>query len=287
MSRVPLSVLITTYNEAENLPACLESVGWADEVLVVDSGSTDATAAVARQFGAGWIVHPYESAARQKNWALPQLRHAWVLVLDADERVSAELAAEIRAVVAADGPQDGYYLQRTSFFLGHRIRHCGWDRDAILRLFRAGRGRYDDRMVHELLALDGRSGTLRGALFHYTYRTLADYLERLGRYTARGAADLRRAGKRASLGALLLRPPARFCRMYFLQHGWLDGIPGLMLCTLAAFSVWLKYARLFEPAPAAADATLPGLASAPQGLDSNATQPVAVRRTTPVEEASS
>ena len=159
--------------------------------------------------------------------------------------------------------------------------------DAILRLFRAGRGRYDDRMVHELLALDGRSGTLRGALFHYTYRTLADYLERLGRYTARGAADLRRAGKRASLGALLLRPPARFCRMYFLQHGWLDGIPGLMLCTLAAFSVWLKYARLFEPAPAAADATLPGLASAPQGLDSNATQPVAVRRTTPVEEASS
>jgi hypothetical protein len=118
----------------------------------------------------------------------------------------------------------------------------------VLRLFRAGRGRYDDRLVHETLQLDGRSGRLRTPLLHYTYRSFSDYLERLDRYTARGAADLRGAGRRPSLAALLWRPPARFLRMYVLQLGFLDGIHGLLLCTLAATSVWLKYARLWEPA---------------------------------------
>jgi glycosyltransferase involved in cell wall biosynthesis len=255
MQRIPLSVLVTTFNEAENLPACLDSVRWAEDVLVVDSGSTDATAAIARAFGTRWLEHPYESAARQKNWALPFLRHPWVLILDADERVSAELAAEIRAVVAADGPEDGYFLHRTSRFLGREIRHCGWDRDDILRLVRAGRGRYDDRMVHEELQLEGHAGKLRGPLRHDTVRSLRDYLDKLDRYTARGAADLRRAGRRPAWTALVLRPPARFLRMYLLQRGFLDGIHGLLLCTLAAFSVWLKYARLYEPESAADGAT--------------------------------
>jgi glycosyltransferase involved in cell wall biosynthesis len=252
MSRLPLSVLVTTLDEADNLPDCLESVRWADEILVVDSGSTDDTVALARRFGARVVVHPYESAARQKNWALPLLRHPWVLILDADERATPELAAEIEAVVRADGPLDGYVIRRRSFFLGHEIRHCGWERDTVLRLFRAGRGRYDDRLVHETLQLDGRAGRLRGALRHFTYRSFADYLERLDRYTSRGAADLRAAGRRRSVAALVVRPPARFLRMYLLQRGCLDGLPGLMVCTLAAYSVWLKYARLFEPGPAPA-----------------------------------
>ncbi len=256
MSRLPLSVLVTTLDEAENLQACLDSVCWADEVVVVDSGSSDATVEIAHRAGARVLVHPYESAARQKNWALPLVRHPWVLILDADERVSPELAAEIQGVLAADGPADGYFLNRRSFFLGQAVRHCGWDRDFILRFFRTTQGRYNDKLVHETLQLDGRSARLRGALWHYTYRSFADYLERLNRYTARGAADLRAAGRRPSIAALLLRPPARFLRMYVLQRGCLDGRVGLLVCTLAAYSVWLKYARLLEPAAVAVRPTI-------------------------------
>lgn len=246
MPRQRLSVLVTTFNEADNLPACLEGVRWADEILVVDSGSRDTTVGIATRAGARVVQHAYESAARQKNWALPQLRHPWVLILDADERVPPALADEIAAVLERDGPCDGYFLRRESTFLGRRIRHCGWDRDRVLRLFRRDRGRYDDRLVHETLQLEGRTGTLRAALAHDTYRSFGDYIERLDRYTQRGAADLRARGARASIWPLLVRPPARFCRMYLLQAGFLDGVHGLLLCTLAACSVWIKYARLFE-----------------------------------------
>jgi glycosyltransferase involved in cell wall biosynthesis len=265
VQRTPLSVVVTTWNEAGNLPGCLESVRWADDVLVVDSGSRDSTVEIARAYGARVLVHPYESAGRQKNWALGHVARPWVLVLDADERPTPELAAEIREVVCRDGPLDGYFLSRRSFFLGREIRHCGWDGDRVLRLFRAGRGLYDDRLVHETLRLDGREGQLHAPLLHYTYRTFSDYLDKLERYTARGAADLRAAGKHASLAALLLRPPARFLRMYFLQLGFLDGVHGLLLCTLSAHSVWLKYARQFEPvvAPGAGTATLEAPVSVP------------------------
>ena len=249
MQRTPLSVIVTTWNEAKNLPGCLESVRWADDLLVVDSGSRDSTVDIARGYGARVLAHPYDSAGHQKNWALAHVGRPWVLVLDADERPTPELAAEIREVVSRDGPRDGYYLRRRSFFLGHEIRHCGWEGDRVLRLFRAGRGLYDDRLVHETLRLEGREDHLLAPLLHYTYRTFSDYLDKLERYTARGAADLRGAGKRASLAALLLRPPARFLRMYCLQLGFLDGVHGLLLCTLSAHSVWLKYARLFEAAP--------------------------------------
>jgi glycosyltransferase involved in cell wall biosynthesis len=214
---------------------------------VVDSGSTDSTRAVAAGLGARVVEHPYESAARQKNWALPQLRHPWVLILDADERLSPELSEEIRTVLSGESPYDGYFLQRRSYFLGRQIRHCGWDRDRILRLFRNGRGRYDDRRVHETLHLEGRAGLLRAPLLHFTYRTFNDYLDKLGRYSARGADDLRATGRGPSVVDLVIRPPARFVRMYVLQRGFLDGIHGLLLCTLTAGSVWLKYARLFEP----------------------------------------
>jgi len=247
VQRAGLSVLVTTWNEARNLPGCLESVRWADELLVVDSGSTDSTREIAEASGARVLVHRYESAARQKNWALPQLRHPWVLILDADERLSPELQKEIQAVLSGDAPYDGYFLQRRSFFLGRQIRHCGWDRDRILRLFRNGRGRYDDRRVHETLQLQGRAGMLQAPLLHFTYRTFRDYLDKLERYSERGADDLRAAGRRPSVLDLLVRPPARFVRMYLLQRGFQDGIHGLLLCTLTAGSVWLKYARLFEP----------------------------------------
>jgi glycosyltransferase involved in cell wall biosynthesis len=248
--QVPLSVLVTTYNEAHNIADCLAGVSWADEILVVDSGSRDRTREIAAQAGARVVEHPYESAARQKNWAIPQLRHSWVLILDADERVPPALAAEIRARIAEDGAAggaaDGYSMRRESTFLGVPIRHAGWGQDRVLRLFRRDRGRYDDVLVHESLELQGRAARLQAPLLHFTYRSLDDYLEKLGRYTARGAADLRTRGKRVSLATLCWRPPARFLRMYVLQAGFLAGGAGLVLCLLTAYSVWLKYAQRWE-----------------------------------------
>jgi glycosyltransferase involved in cell wall biosynthesis len=243
----PLSVLVTTYNEAHNIGDCLEGVAWADEILVVDSGSTDGTREIAARHGARVVQHPYESAARQKNWAIPQLRNSWVLILDADERVTPGLAAEMQDCIAGNGAAaDGYSIRRESTFLGVPIRHAGWGRDRVLRLFRRDLGRYDDVLVHESLELRGRESRLRAPLLHYTYRSLDDYLEKLGRYTARGAADLTRRGKQVSLATLLWRPPARFLRMYVLQAGFLDGGAGLVLCLLTAYSVWLKYAQRWE-----------------------------------------
>ena len=267
MQRKSLSVIVTTWNEAENLPACLESVGWADDLLVVDSGSTDDTREIAARHGARVLLHPYHSAGAQKNWALQQVTGAWVLILDADERVSPELGPAIRAVVEQDGPLDGYFLSRRSYFLGHRIRFCGWRTDRVLRLFRLGRGLYDDRLVHETLQLQGKSGQLRAPLLHYTYRSFSDYLDKLDRYSERGAADLLHAGRRPGVLTLLTRPAARFLRMYVLQLGFLDGVWGLLLCTLASHSVWLKYARMYEPRradahPTTTAASAPGAAAA-------------------------
>jgi glycosyltransferase involved in cell wall biosynthesis len=243
---VPLSVLVITRDEAHNIADCLASVAWADEVLVVDSGSTDGTQELARTTGARVVEHPFESAGRQRNWALPFLRHPWCLVLDADERVTSALASEIVRCIVADGPADGYTLRRRSFFLGTPIRHAGWGRDRVLRLFRRERARYDDALVHESLELSGREDELEAPLLHFTYRTLDDYLAKLASYTARGAADLGRRGERPTLATLLLRPPARFLRMYVLQGGFLDGMAGLVLCLLTAYSVWLKYAQAWE-----------------------------------------
>jgi len=243
---VPLSVLVITYNEAHNIQDCLASVAFAEELLVVDSGSTDGTRELARAAGATVVEHAFESAGRQRNWALPLLRHAWCLVVDADERVTPELEREIEGTVRADGAADGYLIRRRSFFLGTPIRHAGWGRDRVLRLFRRERGRYDDALVHESLELDGQRGELAGLLLHYTYRTLDDYLAKLASYTARGAADLQRRGQRPSLATLLLRPPARFFRMYVMQAGFLDGMAGLLLCLLTGYSVWLKYAQARE-----------------------------------------
>jgi glycosyltransferase involved in cell wall biosynthesis len=243
---LPLSVLVITKNEAHNIADCLASVSFAAEILVVDSGSQDQTRELARSFGARVVEHPFESAARQRNWALPLLRHDWCLVLDADERVTPELALEIQARVLSDGPADGYTLHRRSFFLGTPIRYSGWGRDRVLRLFRRARGRYDDALVHESLKLTGARGELQAPLLHYTYRTLDDYLAKMQDYTARGAADLRARGQRTTLLTLLVRPPARFLRMYVLQRGYRDGVAGLVLCLLTAYSVWLKYAQRWE-----------------------------------------
>ncbi len=244
--REPLSVLVTTKNEERTIRACLESVRWAEEIVVVDSGSTDATVAIARSIADRVLDHDYESPAAQKNWALPQLAHRWVLILDADERVPLPLRGEIEAALSDPARKDGYWIYRENHFAGRPVRSAGWQRDRVLRLFDRTKGAYLPVQVHEEVELRGREGVLGERLFHEPYRDLDHWLEKSDRYSRWSADELRRRGIRASAARLLFRPWLRFFRMYALEGGFREGRRGIVLCWLAAFSVFMKYARRWE-----------------------------------------
>jgi glycosyltransferase involved in cell wall biosynthesis len=239
-----VSLIVITYNEASNIGKCLESAHGVGEIIVVDSFSADETVGIAKRMGAAVFQRPYISAADQKNWAIEKVEREWVLILDADESLSAELSTEIARTLERPD-HDGYWLRRRNVFLGTRIRFCGWQRDRVLRLFRRETGHYPAKAVHEKLELKGRPGKLRGFLDHNPYRDLDDYMQRMRNYSKRGAEELFKR-RRGWFPALFTRPIARFIRMYFLQLGFLDGAAGLKLCRLAAAGVFLKYSFVRE-----------------------------------------
>lgn len=244
--RVPLTVLIPTYNEERNLHDCLASVAWADEILVVDSFSSDRTVAIATATGARIIQHAYLNSANQKNWAIPQCRHRWVLVVDADERVDPDLAEEIRRLFAhGEPPHPAYEIRRRTYTFGHEIRHCGLQDDRVTRLFDRERCRYPELEVHADLIVDGQRSRLTGRMAHLTYYTLDDYFEKFRRYTTWSANDRWKRGDRAGWWMMVTKPPARFFSMYVLKRGFLDGIPGLIYCGLGAISVMVRCMKLW------------------------------------------
>jgi glycosyltransferase involved in cell wall biosynthesis len=239
-----ISLIVITLNEEDVIERCLESASGVGEIIVVDSFSTDGTVARAERMGARVYQREYISAADQKNWAMEKATLDWILILDADEHLSPELREEIGAAVA-DPSADGYWLRRRNSFFGRTIRYCGWQNDRVLRFFKRGCGIYPERAVHEKLELTGRAAHFRGYLDHTPYRDIDDYIERMKSYSRRSAEELRRS-RRNWFPAVVLNPPARFFRMYVLQLGFLDGAAGLVLCFLAAVSVFFKYARLKE-----------------------------------------
>jgi len=211
----------------------------------VDSFSTDKTLDIAGEFTGDVVQHEYVNSAAQKNWALDTIDTEWVLIVDSDERVTPGLQAEIRATLPS-ARFDGYHIRRINHFLGRRIRHCGWQRDRVLRLFRVGHGRYENKAVHAEVILKGKAGKLRKPLTHYPYRTLAQSFEKMSRYSTWAAQDLAGAGVRPSRLKMLAKPAARFLRQYMLEGGFLDGMPGLILSTFSAVGVFAKYAKLWE-----------------------------------------
>ncbi len=240
-----LSLVVVARDEEDNIARCLGSLPGAGEaVVVVDAASVDGTAEAARRLGARVYERPFASAAEQKNWGMAQARGEWILVLDADETATPALARSVAEAIGAPRA-DGYWILRRSEFLGRRIRFCGWHDDRILRLFRRGAGRYPERAVHERLELAGEAAQIAGTIEHRPYRNLDEYVDRMKSYSRRGAEELRRRGAKWFPG-ILLRPPARFFRMYVLQLGFLDGAAGFLLCSLAATGVFLKYAFLRE-----------------------------------------
>lgn len=241
-----LTAIVTTFNEAGQIEGCLERLGFADEVLVVDSFSEDGTPEIARRLGAKVVQHEYESPAAQKNWAIPQAEHEWVLIVDADEWVTEGLAEEVSRVVRGGGGDDGYEVKRRNFFLGREIRYCGWQNDWVLRLFRRDQGRYVERQVHEKMAVGGRVGRLRGRLIHHSYRSLDDYWRKLRRYAEWNAQEARRQGARVSPIYMMFHPGLRFWKSFLVRGGFLDGGHGLALSLLTAVYAVAKDVKIWE-----------------------------------------
>jgi glycosyltransferase involved in cell wall biosynthesis len=241
-----LSVAIVVLNEEERLRACLESVVWADEIVVVDAGSSDKTMAIAREFTDRAMFRAWDGYGAQKNFALGQCRGDWLLSIDADERVPDALREEIQATIRSDRREVGYYLPRQNVFEGRWVRHGGLYPDWQLRLFRRGRGAFLERAVHESARVDGPTGRFSAALVHESYRGIGDAVARLNRYSDLAAADLARAGRGGSLWDLLARPAWRFAGMYLMRAGFLDGWRGLVLAALHAHYVFLRAAKVRE-----------------------------------------
>jgi glycosyltransferase involved in cell wall biosynthesis len=243
---VPLTATVITFNESANLRAALESVSWADEIIVVDSESTDDTVAIARGFTDKVIVRPWPGYIAQKNFAAEQAAHDWILSLDADERISPPLAEEIRAIVRAPSGAAGYRMPRVTFHLGRWIRSTDWYPDYQLRLYDRRRARWAGRYVHESVQADGPVVDLKGEILHYAYRDLAHHFQTMDRYTTLAARQMFEDGRRAGLLDLAVHPPAAFLRNYLLRGGFRDGIPGLIVSAMNARYVGLKFAKLWE-----------------------------------------
>ena len=241
-----LSVIIPTHNEAHNIAECIESAAWADEVLVVDDFSDDATADIARRLGARVLLREFRSPASQKNFALQQASHRWVLSLDADDRATPALGEEIRGILAADGPADGYFVPIHGHFLGQWMRFGGWRGERKLRVFRRDLTHYPERAVHEAAEVRGRVGQCRAAILHYSYRSLDDCFVKMRRYAEWGAVEWRRQGRRPSALRMLLRGPVKFARDYLLRGGFLDGGRGLVLALFDTWSAVAREAKLWE-----------------------------------------
>jgi rfaE bifunctional protein nucleotidyltransferase chain/domain len=242
-----LSIIVLTKNEEANVRACLESAAWADELIVCDSYSTDRTAEIAREYTPNVVQHEYVHYGAQQNWIIPQASSEWVMILDADEVISPELQRAIRDTMRLGDQCDGFRVVRRTYFLGRVIDHCGWGMDYTNRLFRRDKGRYQDKQVHANVEIEGgRIGTIDEPLIHYTDRDLRNYFEKFDRYSSMRAADMFRKGERFRIWKLLLKPPARFFRMYVLKLGFLDGFHGLLLCGLSSMTMFARYAKLWE-----------------------------------------
>jgi len=244
--RQPLSVTIITLNEAAHIAAALDSASFADEILVVDSGSSDGTADIARAKGVRVLTREWTGYVEQKNFAAEQASHDWIFSLDADERIPPPLAEEIRGILAADPPHHGYRVPRVTFHLGRWIRTTDFYPAYQTRLYDRRHARWRGRYVHESVSVDGPSGQLKNDLQHYSFADLRDQIKRINHYSTLSAKQMYEAGRRTGPVEILVHPPAAFLRNYILRRGFLDGTAGLTISLVNAWSVGLKFMKLWE-----------------------------------------
>ena len=241
-----LSVVIITKNEANNIAGALESVSWASDVVVVDSGSTDETVEIARRYTDQVSTRAWEGYGAQKNYATGLAAHDWVLSLDADERASSELAAEIGEVMQESPTMQGYRIPRTTRYLGRWIRSTDWYPDYQLRLYDRRVASWDSRYVHESVTVNGTVGRLRSEIRHHAYTGISDHLSTINHYTTLAAKQMAAERRRAGWTDLIAHPPLVFLRNYVLRGGFRDGVPGLIISLMNSYYVLLKFAKLWE-----------------------------------------
>lgn len=245
--RATLTVITLTKDEERNIVGCLESAAWADEIIVLDSGSTDRTVELARRFTPNVIVVPWRGYGAARNDALSRSHSGWVLWLDADERVTDGLAEEISVILERDDPSvAGYEIARRAYFCGKWMKHGGWYPSRVVRLFRRDRASFTETRVHEKLVVGGNIARARHDLIHYTDPDLNHYFAKFNAYTTLAARDMFEAERTFSLTDLITRPAFQFVKMYLLRMGFLDGVHGLVLGIASSAYVFTKYAKLWE-----------------------------------------
>ena len=246
-SRPKVTGVITSFNEEHNIGDCIESLEWCDEIIVVDSFSTDRTPEIAQCYDkVRFFQRNYFGAGAQKNWAMQHVRYDWVFLLDSDERCTPELRREVETLLA-DGPEhNAYMMNRDVYLLGKRIRYSGWQHDRVARLFRKGTAYYENRRVHSVLHVTGETPILEHPIEHHMVdRSFDEYAFRLAKYGYWNAAQCWREGDRTNAIEVMMRPAWRFIRTYILQMGILDGSTGIVFCLLQSYSTYMKFAILW------------------------------------------
>lgn len=241
-----VSAIIICKNEEQFISGAIESLLWAEEVLLVDSYSTDSTLEIARQYSVKILQRPFDNYSSQRNWAIEQATQPWVLMLDADERIPTDLQQEIQQLLDTSPAQPAYQISRKNFFMGKEVRFSGWQNDKVVRLFDKAQCRYSDKKVHEELVVPGRTGSLRHQMLHYTYRNLTHFLHKWDQYSWFSAQDKAKKTGSVTLFHLALKPMVRFLKQYFLKLGILDGKVGFIIAYLAASSVFMRYLKIWR-----------------------------------------
>ncbi len=244
--KIPVSVYVLTYNNRRTIERCLRSLGWAQELIVVDSLSDDGTYELCKRYTDKVYQREWPGHRDQYQYAADLTTLEWIMFVDADEEVPPELAEEIRrGVTNGEGGFDGFIVYRRTYYLGRWIRFGGWYPDCEIRLYRRNKGKWEGGL-HAKIAVEGKVGSLKNQYLHYTYRDLSDQIQTIDKYSRIAALDLLTEGKGFSLFKLLFHPPFRFLKEYVLKSGFRDGIPGLIIVVATMFYVFIKYAKLWE-----------------------------------------
>jgi len=246
--RAKISAIITTYNEEKNIGECIDSLLWCDEIFVVDSFSTDRTPEIVRGYDdhVVFVQRTYFGSASQKNWAMDQVEHDWILIFDADERCLPKLQREIETLLTREPKHDAYTINRRCYFLGKVLRFSGWQNDRVVRLVRKGTARYPNKRVHADMDTLGPAPVLRHVMDHYMADSLDEYIPRILKYSFWGAAQGWRDGKKSGFKEVWGRSVWRFLRTYLFQLGILDGMHGVVFCMVQAFGTYMKWALLWS-----------------------------------------
>jgi glycosyltransferase involved in cell wall biosynthesis len=239
-----ITAIIPTFNEQHNIEAAIDSVSWADEIIVVDSFSTDETVKIAKEKGVRLLQREYGNSASQKNWTIPQAKFDWVFLLDADERVTENLKLEIKKLLNTTLKDDAYWINRDNFFMKKKIRFSGWQGDKVIRLFKRDQCRYEEKHVHAEIICNGTVGVLKNSLVHFTFKDISHYLEKWDRYSSWSARDHFKKGQRPTLFHFVFKPAFRFFRDFILRLGFLDGVTGLIVCSLSSMGIFMRYVKL-------------------------------------------